>query len=46
MKIQAKNNVENYMQCYAPLNMPTEEEDVKDEFFENLHDTLSAIPSP
>ena len=43
MKIQAKNVVENYIQCYAPLN--TDEEDVKDEFFENLHDTLADIPS-
>ena len=43
MKIQAKNTVENYIQCYAPLN--TDEEDVKDEFFENLHDTLADIPS-
>ncbi len=29
MKIQAKNTMENYVQCYAPLN--TDEEDVKDE---------------
>ena len=36
MKIQANNTIENYIQCYAPLN--TDEEDVKDEFFENLHD--------
>ena len=43
MKIQAKNVIENYTQCYAPLN--TDEEDVKDEFFENLHDTLGDIPS-
>ena len=43
MKIQAKNTIENYTQCYAPLN--TDEEDVKDEFFENLHDTLEDIPS-
>ena len=43
MKIQAKNVIENYMQCYAPLN--TDEEDVKDEFFENLHDTLADIAS-
>ncbi len=28
-----KNVIENYIQCYAPLN--TDEEDVKDEFFEN-----------
>ena len=31
------------MQCYAQLN--TDEEDVKDEFFENLHDTLGDISS-
>ena len=31
------------LQCYAPLNI--DEEDVKDEFFENLHDTLADIPS-
>ena len=43
MKIQAKNTVENYIQCYAPLN--TDDEDVKDELFENLHDTLPDIPS-
>ena len=43
MKIQAKNIIENYIQCYAPLN--TDEEDVKDELFENLHDTLAHIPS-
>ena len=43
MKIQAKNTIENYIQCYAPLN--TDEKDVKDEFFENLHDTLADIPS-
>ena len=43
MKIQAKNTIENYIQCYASLN--TDEEDVKDEFFENLHDTLADIPS-
>ena len=42
MKIQAKNTIENYIQCYAPLN--TDEEDVKDEFFENLHDPLADIP--
>ncbi len=35
--------VENYIQCYAPLN--TDEEDAKDEFFENLHDTFADIPS-
>ena len=34
MKIQAKNIIENYIQCYAPLN--TDEEDVKDEFFETF----------
>ena len=28
---------------YAPLN--TDGEDIKDEFFENLHDTLADIPS-
>ena len=43
MKIQAKHAIENYIQCYAPLN--TDKEDVKDELFENLHDTLSDIPS-
>ena len=43
MKIQAKNIIENYIQCYAPLN--SDEGDVKDEFFENLHDTLADIPS-
>ena len=43
MKIHAKNTIENYIQCYAPLN--TDEEDVKDEFLENLHDTLADIPS-
>ena len=43
MKIQAKNVIENYIQCYASLN--TDEEDVKDELFENLHDTLADIPS-
>ena len=43
MKIQAKNVIENYIQCYAPLN--TDEEDVKDELFENLHDNLGDIPS-
>ena len=43
MKIQAKNVIETYIQCYAPPN--TDEEDVKDEFFENLHDTLGDIPS-
>ena len=43
MKIQAKNTIENYAQCYAPLN--TDEEDVNDEFFENVHDTLADIPS-
>ena len=43
MKIQAKDVIENYMQCYAPLK--TDEEDDKDEFFENLHDTLADIPS-
>ena len=43
MKIQAKNGIENYIQCYGPLN--TDEEDFKDEFFENLHDTLAYIPS-
>ena len=43
MKIQAKNIIENYIQCYAPLN--SDEGDVKDEFFENLQDTLADIPS-
>ena len=43
LKIQAKNVIENYIQCYAPLN--TDGEDVKDEFFENLHDTLADIQS-
>ncbi len=43
MKIQAKDTIENYIQCFAPLN--TDEEDVKDEFFENINDTLPDIPS-
>ena len=43
MKVQAKNVIENYIQCFAPLN--TDEEDVKDEFFEHIHDTLADIPS-
>ena len=43
MKIQAKNTIENYIQCYAPLN--TDEDDVKDEFFENLHGTLTDMSS-
>ena len=43
MKIQAKNVIENYIQCYAPLD--TDEEDVEDEFFEKLHDTLADILS-
>ena len=38
-----KEHIKNYMQCYSPLN--TDEEDVKDEFFENLHDTLADISS-
>ena len=43
MKIQAKNAIENYIQCYGPLN--TDEEDFKDEFFENLHDTYQTPSS-
>ena len=43
MKIQAKNTIDNNIQCYATLN--TDEEGVKDEFFENLHDTSADIPS-
>ena len=41
MTIQAKNTIENYIQCYVTLN--TDDEYVKYEFFENIHDTLADI---
>ena len=44
MNNQAKNTLENDMQCYAPLY--TDEEEVKDEFFDSLHDTLADIQQP
>ena len=43
MKIQAKNTIDKYIQCYAPLN--TRMKEGKDELFDRLHDTLADIPS-
>ena len=37
MKIQTEYTIENCIQCYAPVKI--DEEEVKDEFFDSLHDT-------